>query len=74
MTPVITALVKEVGLALVRKISFRVLAERFATRLVLYGLNKLQSQTTNTVAKETVTDIISQLKGKKLKVIDGLGD
>ena len=74
MTPVITALVKEVFLSLVGKLAFRVLAERFATRLVLYGLNKLQSQATNTVAKETVTDIISQLKGKKLKVIDGLGD
>ena len=74
MTPVITALVKEVGLSLVGRLAFRVLAERFATRLVLYGLNKLQSQATNEVAKETVTDIISQLKGKKLKVIDGLGD
>ena len=74
MTPVITALLKEIGLALFRKISIKILAERFATRLVLYGLNKLQSQATNEVAKETVTDIISQLKGKKLKIIDGLGD
>ena len=73
MTPVITALVKEVGLSLVGRLAFRVLAERFATRLVLYGLNKLQSQATNEVAKETVTDIISQLKGKKLKVIDEIG-
>lgn len=74
MTSVITALFKEVFLSLVGKLAFRVLAERFATRLVLYGLDKLQSQATNEVAKETVTDIISQLKGKKLKVIDGLGE
>ena len=74
MNTIMFNLLKEVFLSLVGKLAFRVLAERFATRLVLYGLNKLQSQATNTVAKETVTDIISQLKGKKLKVIDGLGD
>ena len=74
MTTIAYSLLRETFLSLVGKLAFRVLAERFATRLVLYGLNKLQSQATNEVAKETVTDIISQLKGKKLKIIDGLGD
>ena len=73
MTSVLIKLLKETFLSLAGRLTFQVLAERFATRIVIYGLNKLQNQTTNEVAKETVTDIISQLKGKKLKVIEDLG-
>jgi hypothetical protein len=73
MNNIIHNLLKETILSLVGKLAFRVLAERFATRLIIYGLKKLSSQTTNEVSKETVTDIINQLKGKKLKVVDDLG-
>ena len=74
MTTIAYSLLRETFLSLVGKLAFRVLAERFMTRLVVYGLEKLRGYTTNEVVEETVTDIISQLKGKKLKVIDGLGD
>ena len=74
MTNIMYNLLKEVFLSLVGKLAFKVLAERFATRLVVYGLEKIRSYTTNEVVDETVTDILNQLKGKKLKVIDDLGD
>lgn len=61
---------KEAGLALVGRLAFRVLAERFFTRLLIYSLDKLVSYTSNTLIEETVYDIKLQLKGKKLKVID----
>ena len=73
MTTIAYSLLREVFLSLVGKLAFRVLAERFMTRLIIYGLEKLRSYSTNEVVEETVTDIISQLKGKKLKVIDELG-
>jgi len=74
MTNIMYNLLKETFLSLVGKLAFRVLAERFMTRLVIYGLNKLRQQSTNEVIEETVQDVLSQLKGKKLKVIDELGD
>ena len=73
MTSVLIKLLKETFLSLVGRLTFQVLIERFATRLVVYGLEKIQAQATNSVTKETVTDIISQLQGKKLKVIEDLG-
>ena len=73
MTTIAYSLLREDFLSLVGKLAFRVLAERFMTRLVVYGLEKLRGYSTNEVVEETVTDIISQLKGKKLKVIDELG-
>ena len=74
MTNIMYNLLKEVFLSLVGKLAFKVLAERFMTRLVIYGLEKIRSYTTNEVIEETVQDVLSQLKGKKLKVIDELGD
>jgi len=74
MTNIVYNLLKEVFLSLVGKLAFKVLAERFMTRLVIYGLEKIRSYTTNEVVEETVQDVLSQLKGKKLKVIDELGD
>jgi hypothetical protein len=64
-------LLKEILLSMVAKVAFKAVAERFATRLVVYGLEKLESYSTNYVVKDTVNDIKNQLKGKGLKVIDG---
>ena len=64
-------LLKEILLSMVAKVAFKSVAERFATRLVVYGLEKLESYSTNYVVKDTVNDIKNQLKGKGLKVIDG---
>lgn len=56
---------------MIAKVTWGAVAERFATRLVVYGLEKLESYSTNYVVKDTVNDIKNQLKGKGLKVIDG---
>ena len=64
-------LLKEILLSMIAKVAFKAVAERFATRLVVYGLEKLESYSTNYVVKDTVNDIKNQLKGKGLKVIDG---
>ena len=64
-------LLKEILLSMVAKVAFKAVAERFDTRLVVYGLEKLESYSTNYVVKDTVNDIKNQLKGKGLKVIDG---
>jgi hypothetical protein len=49
---------------------WKAVAERASTRLLIFSLRKLESYTTNSVAKETVNDIINSLRGKGLKVID----
>jgi len=64
-------LLKEMVLSMAGKVMWGAVAERFATRLVVYGLEKLESYSTNYVVKDTVNDIKNQLKGKGLKVIDG---
>ena len=46
------------------------MAERFVTRLVIWGLEKLRDMSTNDVVDQTVTDIIESLKGKRLVVAD----
>lgn len=70
MTSILFNLLKETFLALAARIAFRTIAERFMTRLVIYGLKKIKDYSENDVVDETVQDIIDQLKGKRLKVID----
>ena len=72
MTTILFTMLKEIFLSLIAKIAFKTVLERFATRLVVYGLNKLKDYSTNEVVDETVDDIINQLKGKKLQVIEQL--
>ena len=72
MTTILFTALKEIFLSLLAKIAFKAVGERFATRLVVYGLNKLKDYSTNEVVDETVDDIINQLKGKKLQVIEQL--
>ena len=62
---------KETILSLLGRVMWKAIAERMATRLVVYGLEKLEGYSTNYVVKDTVNDIKNQLKGKGLKVIDG---
>ena len=73
MVTILFTMLKEIFLSLVAKIAFKVVLERFSTRLVIYGLEKLKEYSTNDVVDETVQDVISQLKGKGLKVVDDLG-
>jgi len=70
MVTIAYALLKEILMGMIGKIGGKIIIERFATRLVVYGLSKLKSQTTNEVVQETVDDVIAKLKGKKLRVIE----
>lgn len=72
MVGILFSILKETFLALVAKVAFKVVAERFASRLVIYGLGKLKSYSTNDVVDETVQDVIDSLKGKRLKVVEEL--
>ncbi len=51
------------------QITWQVIVERFATRLVVWGLEKLKSLTTNDVMQETVDDVLMSLQGKRLKEV-----
>ena len=57
MTSVLYVLLKEMVLSMAGKVMWGAVAERFATRLVVYGLEKLESYSTNYVVKDTVNDI-----------------
>ena len=74
MVTILFTMLKEIFLSLVAKVAFKTVLERFSTRLVIYGLEKLKGYSTNEVVDETVQDVINQLKGKGLKVVDELGD
>ena len=67
---VILNLVKEVLLAMVFKVAWKVVLERALTRVIIASLRWLAKLTTNNVDDQTVEDIIVSLKGKRLKVID----
>ena len=60
----------EVLKGLILQVAWKVILERIASRLVIWGLEKLETLTTNDVTQETVNDIIHSLKGKKLKEVE----
>jgi hypothetical protein len=70
MTQIVYMMIKEMLLSLIGRVAWQAIFERASTRLVIFSLRKLESYTTNSVAKETVNDIINSLRGKGLKVID----
>jgi len=74
MVNILFTMLKEIFLSLIAKVAFKVVLERFSTRLVIYGLEKLKVYSTNEVVDETVQDVINQLKGKGLKVVEDLGE
>ncbi|MCD8522568.1 MAG: hypothetical protein LRY66_06035 [Saccharospirillaceae bacterium] len=53
--------------ALIGRIGWKIIVERLITRLVVAGLRKLASMTTNTLMKETVEEIVNQLLKDGLK-------
>ncbi len=59
----------EVLKGLLFQIGWRIVFERFATRLVIWGLETLKNLTTNDVVEETVNDVLLSLQGKRLKEI-----
>lgn len=70
MHKIIWLVLKETLLAMVAKVAWKAVAERFLTRLVIYGLEKLRDMSTNDVLQTTVNDIITSLQGKRLVVAD----
>lgn len=72
MPTIALVLLKEILLAMIAKVGWRIVAERFVTRVVVWGLQKLAGMTTNAVATETVQDILQSLQGKDLEVIEKL--
>ena len=70
MVGIIYSLLKEATLSILGKVAWKAIFERFYTRLVIYGLNKIKDMSSNDVVDETVDDIINSLKGKRLKVIE----
>ncbi|YCO01553.1 hypothetical protein ACB087_01260 [Vibrio sp. VNB-15] len=54
---------------LIAKITWDVVLERFATRLVVWGLETLKNLSTNDVLQGTVDDILQSLQGKRLKAL-----
>jgi len=72
MIGILFTALKEIFLSLLAKVAFKAVGERFATRLVVYGLDKLKNYSDNDVVDETIDDIVISLTGKRLKVIDEL--
>jgi hypothetical protein len=62
-------LIKEMVLSMIGKVMWKAIAERMATRLVVYGLKKLEGYSTNEVTSGLVKDILASLEGKGLKAL-----
>ncbi|AMF92385.1 hypothetical protein SD340_004281 [Vibrio fluvialis] len=70
LTSILGKTLWEVLKGLFFQVAWKVILERFASRLVIWGLEKIKSLSTNDVTQETVNDIILSLKGKKLKEVE----
>lgn len=69
LTGVIGKTLLEVLKGLFFQIGWKIILERFASRLVVWGLEALRDLSTNDVIQETVDDVIASLQGKRLKEI-----
>ncbi|HHE0568839.1 TPA: hypothetical protein ACN31N_000889 [Vibrio parahaemolyticus] len=69
LTGIVGKTLLEVLKGLFFQIGWSIILERFATRLVVWGLETLKGLSSNDVLQETVDDIINALQGKRLKEI-----
>ncbi|EGR0802244.1 hypothetical protein KS876_001070 [Vibrio parahaemolyticus] len=69
LTGIIGKTLLEVLKGLFFQVGWKIILERFATRLVVWGLETLKGLTTNDVVQETVDDVVASLQGKRLKEI-----
>jgi hypothetical protein len=69
MTQILYMVLKETILSLLGRVMWKAIAERMATRLVVYGLKKLEGYSTNEVTSGLVQDILASLEGKGLKAL-----
>ena len=72
LIPIIGNLLYETASAMILKIAWGTITERFFTRLALFCLEKLKKRWTNQVTQKTIDDFIQNLKGKRLKIIDDI--
>jgi hypothetical protein len=70
MGPILIKLLKETLQTLILRVGWKIVVERFITRVVIWGLEELEKKQTNTVTKETLNDILASLKGKGLEVVE----
>jgi len=70
MGPILIKLLKETLQTLLLRVGWKIVVERFITRVVIWGLEELEKKQTNTVTKETLNDILASLKGKGLEVVE----
>ncbi|MCE7657277.1 hypothetical protein HPK20_15365 [Vibrio fluvialis] len=70
LTSILGKTLWEVLKGLFFQVAWKVILERFASRLVIWGLEKIKTLSTNDVTQETVNDVILSLKGKKLKEVE----
>ena len=63
---IVLNLVKDAVLALVMKIQWKIVVERVTSRLVVRGLHRLASLSSNSLMMETVDDLVSQIESKGL--------
>lgn len=66
MVSLIGNAVLEILKALIFRIAWKAVLERFLSRSVCFGLRKLAAMSTNPILTETAEDIIASLKSDKL--------
>lgn len=66
-----TKVALEILKAIIFRLPWHVLFERFVTRGIVWGLNKLVKMKSNDLVQGTADDLIKSLEGKRLAVIDG---
>lgn len=63
---IVLNLVKDAVMAMLMKIQWKVVIERATSRLVVRGLHRLASLSSNTLMMETVDDLVAQIESKGL--------
>ncbi|MEO9497562.1 MAG: hypothetical protein ABJG42_24025 [Vibrio splendidus] len=66
MVPMFIGILKDTILALLGRIAWKIIFERFFTRMVMTGLRSLVKMSTNEVVKDTLIDVADMLEGKGL--------
>lgn len=66
---IIFKLLLDMGKATLFQIGWKIVLERFWSRLVAHGLRKIADMNTNELITETAEDILNDLSGKKLPEI-----
>ncbi len=63
---VVLKLVYEVVLMMLGRINWKIVIERFVSRLVSWGIERLANMKTNSLGKDTAIDILRQMQDEGL--------